>query len=66
MKKQKDSLTYETAYTELQEIVNTLQNNDISIDDLSEKVKRAGELIAFCQNKLRNTELEVDSANSRV
>jgi exodeoxyribonuclease VII small subunit len=53
MKKNTSTQTYESAYTELQQIVDALQNDAISIDDLSEKVKRASELVAFCQDKLR-------------
>jgi exodeoxyribonuclease VII small subunit len=61
MKKNTTTQTYESAYNELQQIVSALQNDAISIDDLSEKVTRASELVAFCQDKLRNTELKVNS-----
>jgi exodeoxyribonuclease VII small subunit len=54
MKKNTTTQTYESAYNELQQIVSALQNDAISIDDLSEKVKRASELVAFCQDKLRS------------
>ena len=54
MKKNNTTQTYEGAYNELQQIVSALQSDAISIDDLSEKVKRAAELVAFCQDKLRN------------
>lgn len=36
-----------------------MQNENISVDVLSEKVKRASELLKFCHAKLRDTELEV-------
>lgn len=52
-------LNYETAYNELKEIVSDIENENISIDVLSEKVKRASFLISFCQSKLRATENEV-------
>jgi exodeoxyribonuclease VII small subunit len=64
MKKNTTTQTYESAYNELQQIVSALQNDAISIDDLSEKVKRASELVAFCQDKLRNTELKVSNSAS--
>jgi exodeoxyribonuclease VII small subunit len=57
----KEKVTYEAAYAELQQIVSALQNDSISIDDLSEKVKRAAELVAFCQEKLRTIETELAS-----
>lgn len=56
---QEAKLSYESAYAELQEIMNALQNENISVDLLSEKVKRASELLKFCHGKLRDTELEV-------
>jgi exodeoxyribonuclease VII small subunit len=52
--------TYEAAYEELQEIVNEIESGSIGVDELSEKVKRAGELIRFCKDKLFKTEQEVN------
>ena len=51
--------TYESAYRELQLIAKEIETESVSVDVLAEKVKRASELISFCQDKLRNTELEV-------
>jgi exodeoxyribonuclease VII small subunit len=51
--------TYEAAYKELQQIAKEIENETVSVDVLAAKVKRASELITFCQNKLRNTETEV-------
>lgn len=48
--------TYKKSLTELQQIVSDLENETIGVDELSEKVKRAAELIQFCQQKLRGTE----------
>ncbi|MBL7767965.1 MAG: exodeoxyribonuclease VII small subunit [Flavipsychrobacter sp.] len=53
-------LTYESAYAELQEIVTALENETISVDELALKVKRATQLVAFCQEKLKSTEAELD------
>ena len=49
-------LTYEEALQELQQIVVQLQEDAASVDELSEKVQRAAELIAYCREKLRTTE----------
>lgn len=54
------NLTYEVAYKELAEIAREIENESVSVDVLAEKVKRAAELIAFCQTKLRATESEVN------
>ena len=48
--------SYEEALQELQQIVTQLQEDAISVDELSEKVQRAAELIAYCREKLRTTE----------
>ena len=53
--------SYQSAMEELQTIVAQLEANAIGIDELSEKVKRAAELVQFCQEKLRTTEKEMDN-----
>ncbi|MFA9211545.1 MAG: exodeoxyribonuclease small subunit [Bacteroidota bacterium] len=52
-------MTYEKAYNELQEIITAIETGDVSVDLLSEKVKRAAELITFCKEKLTATEQDV-------
>jgi len=51
--------TYESAFKELQQIAREIETETVSVDVLAEKVKRAAELITYCQNKLRSTEIEV-------
>lgn len=53
-------LTYDLAYQELKSISVQIENETITVDILAQKVKRAAELIDFCQKKLRATESEVD------
>jgi len=53
-------LSYEEAYRELVEIAEAIQNESVSVDVLAQKVKRASELITYCQGKLRSTENEVN------
>ena len=55
-----ENLNYEAAYTELAQIAQEIETESVSVDILAEKVKRASELIAFCQTKLRSTETEVN------
>ena len=50
---------YTEALLELEEIVNQIENDEISVDELSEKVKRAAWLIKSCKETLRTTEEEV-------
>lgn len=52
-------MTYESAYKELAAIAYEIEMESISVDVLAEKVKRASDLIVFCQARLRSTEEEV-------
>jgi len=52
--------SYEEAFEELQAIVTAMEGGSIGIDELSIKVKRAAELIQFCKQKLKTTEMDVD------
>ena len=56
-----DKKNYTDAFNELNQIVNDLEEGEISVDELSEKVKKASELIEFCQQKLASTEEDVNS-----
>ena len=56
-----NQLTYEAAYAELRKIAGEIENESVSVDVLADKVKRAAELIEFCQEKLRSTELDVNN-----
>ena len=60
-----DTLTYSAAMAELTAIAEAMEQETISVDDLSEKVKRAQELIAFCQDKLKRTDDEVRKVLSK-
>ncbi|MBE8726327.1 exodeoxyribonuclease VII small subunit [Flavobacterium hungaricum] len=53
------TLTYEAASKELALIAKEMEEETISVDELAAKVKRASELIEFCQAKLKSTETEV-------
>jgi len=55
------SFTYTDAFAELQAIVTEIETGGISIDELSEKVKRAAVLINVCKAKLTATEEEVNA-----
>ncbi len=53
--------TYQNALNELEDIIEAIENEDIGIDELSSKVKRAASLLQFCQTKLRKTETDIDA-----
>jgi len=52
--------TYTEAFEELQQIVAEIEEGQISVDELSEKVKRAAVLINICKAKLTSTEQDVN------
>lgn len=52
-------ITYTEAIQELEAIVTEIEEGEITIDTLSEKVKRASELIKICKAKLTATEEDV-------
>lgn len=52
--------SYTEAFSELQQIVREIENGQISVDELSEKVRRAAELITLCRQKLTSTEEDVN------
>ncbi len=52
-------ITYTEAFEELQQIVSDMEEGEISVDELSEKVKRAATLIRICKEKLYHTETDV-------
>ena len=54
------TLTYEEAYAELAAIAKEIESETISVDVLAQKIKRASELITWCQARLRSTETEVN------
>ncbi len=55
-----DELNYTNAFEELQAIVTEIEQGEITVDELSEKVKRAALLIKICKQKLTTTEEDVN------
>lgn len=55
----KKIIKYSEAVEELNNILGDLESENIDVDEVSSKVKRAVELIKICREKIENTELEV-------
>jgi exodeoxyribonuclease VII small subunit len=62
----KKSITYKEAAEELEQIVAEIESEEIDVDALGEKVKRASFLIKTCKEKLRRTEQEVKKVLSGI
>jgi exodeoxyribonuclease VII small subunit len=58
----KSKLNYELAFKELNSIVKDIEQDNVQLDELSAKIVRANELIAFCKERLRKTEEEYQKA----
>jgi len=56
----KEELKYDDAMQELEELVREMEYGEISVDELSEKIKRSAFLIKFCKQKLKSTEENVE------
>ena len=50
---------YNKAMKRLEEILEKIENEEIDVDELSEKVKEAVDLIKMCRDKIKKAELEV-------
>ncbi len=57
----KKKLSYKEAVEEIDEILEKIENEELDVDELSEKVKRVSSLIKFCKEKLHTTQTEVEN-----
>lgn len=55
----KKTLKYSEAIEEVEKIIDQIESNELDIDELTEKIRRASELLKFCKEKLHFTEEEV-------
>jgi exodeoxyribonuclease VII small subunit len=53
-------ISYQEAYAELESILNKLENNELDVDQLTDQVKKASELIKICKSRLFETEAEIE------
>lgn len=61
-----ENMTYESAYKELKEIMDSLESESTKIDEIEIKLKRATELLDFCKSKLNDVEMNVDELLKRL
>ncbi len=54
-----EKIKYSTAIEELENIVNEIEDDQISLDELTNKLKRASFLLKECKKALFETEQEV-------
>ena len=55
----KQELKYEAAFAELQAIVRKMENDELDIDQMSDQLRRAQQLIKLCKDNLTKTDEEI-------
>lgn len=56
----KKELSFSNAMKEVEAILGRMERGEMDIDELSASVRKASELLRFCQKKLKSTEEEID------
>ena len=62
----KNQLSYKQALEELENIVAEIENGEIDVDLLAEKVKRATFLSQICKSKLKKTQEEMEKLLNEI
>jgi exodeoxyribonuclease VII small subunit len=55
-----DQVAYGDAIAELEAIVAGLEDSDVDVDVLADRVARAAELITLCRDRIARTRIEVE------
>ena len=53
-------VTYSDAISEIEEILEKIENEELDVDELAEKVKRVSVLLKICKDKLLKTNEQVE------
>lgn len=56
----KKEISYNEAMSEVEKILEEIDSEKLDLDNLSEKVKRATELLNLCKEKLTKVDLEIE------
>ena len=56
----KKKFSYKEAYSEIEKIIDQIENEELDVDELSEKVEKTSKLITQCKDKLRKTESKLE------
>ena len=59
-------LSFEDALEQLEEIVNKLENEDVSLEESVNLYERGMELSKYCTNTLENAEQRIEKVNKRL
>ena len=59
MSEKRDEMGFSEAMQDLEEILGEIEEDEVDIDALGSKLKRATELLEVCRKKIRKAEVEV-------
>ena len=59
-------MTFEEANTKLEEIVNTMENKSLTLQESVEQYAQACELLAFCMKELESCKGQIEDINERI
>lgn len=54
-------VSYSEAMAEIEEILEKIENEELDVDELAEKVKRVSSLLKTCKDKLTKTNTQVET-----
>ena len=55
----KEKISYKEAITEIETILQQIEEAELEVDELAEKVKRVTDLLKICRDKLYRTEKQI-------
>jgi exodeoxyribonuclease VII small subunit len=65
-KNDKNEIGYAEALEELESILESLEEDDVDVDELAERVQRASELIELCRERIGKAKLRIEEVLSVV
>lgn len=57
--------TFDGAFAALEKLVEQIEDENIQLDELAEKIKQANELIRFCEIKLRSIAADIEEQKTQ-
>ena len=56
----KEKIKYDAAVAEIEEILEKIEEGDLGVDELAEKVNRVSQLLKICRDRLHATEKQIN------
>lgn len=58
--------SYRESIEEIENILTSIENDELDVDDLAEKVKRVSGLLKYCKDKLYKTQEEIENVLKEI